>query len=176
MNCQEELVERLELNPKDPTIPLLIKDIEASANVDLSNDIALLRGVWELRWSSSTQPWLKQARWLENLQILDPVQQKGLNVLRLTGPLGFLAGIAVEAELSVNGLNQVGVKFKKGGWLGPTLGNGWRPTLLTAINQTFPAWLDITALNDSMRICRGNAGTCFVLLKRKNMSVEDWIR
>ena len=40
MNCQEELVERLELNPKDPTIPLLIKDIEALAKVNLSTDVA----------------------------------------------------------------------------------------------------------------------------------------
>ena len=84
-------------------------------------------------------------------------------------------GIAVEAELSINSTNQVGVQFKRGGWLGPSLGNGWRPKLLATINQSFPAWLDITGLDDSLRICRGNAGTCFALLKRTDLAVNDWI-
>jgi hypothetical protein len=86
-----------------------------------------------------------------------------------------LAVIAVEAELSINGEQQVGVKFKKGGWIGPSMSNGWRPKLLKGINQSFPAWLDITALDDSLRVCRGNAGTCFALIKRKDISTEEWI-
>ena len=84
-------------------------------------------------------------------------------------------GIAVEAELSINSSNQVGVQFKRGGWLGPSLSTGWRPKLLATINQSFPAWLDITGLDDSLRICRGNAGTCFALLKRTDLAVNDWI-
>ena len=175
MASKEQLVKLLHQNPKSDLIASLIDDVEYPSKVNLQSEGELLKGVWELRWSSSTQPWLKQAAWLENLQVLDPIQQKGMNILRLSGPIGSLAVIAVEAELSINGENQVGVKFKKGGWIGPCLGNGWRPKLLKDINQSFPAWLDITALDESLRICRGNAGTCFALLKRHDLSVSDWI-
>ena len=175
MKCKEQLTNLLQSDPKSCFIPSLIEEFELLSRVNLVTDITLLRGVWELRWSSSTQPWLKQAPWLENLQILDPVQKKGVNLLRLSAPIGSVVGIAVEAELSINSSNQVGIQFKRGGWLGPSLGNGWRPKLLATINQSFPAWLDITGLDDSLRICRGNAGTCFALLKRTDLAVDDWI-
>jgi hypothetical protein len=175
MNCREQLISLLQSDPKSSLISQLIQEFELISNVDLEFDVSLLKGVWELRWSSSTQPWLKQKPWLENLQILDPEQKKGINLLRLSAPIGSVAGIAVEAELSINGSNQVGVQFKKGGWLGPSLRNGWRPKLLTTINQSFPAWLDITGLDDTLRICRGNAGTCFALVKRRDLAVTNWI-
>jgi hypothetical protein len=76
MNSKEELIEYLRLDPKNTHIPSLITEIESKQVVDLQSDVTLLKGVWELRWSSSTQPWLKQASWLENLQALDPDQQK----------------------------------------------------------------------------------------------------
>ena len=175
MTSKEQLIELLITKPKSNLIYPLINDVESNSKVNLQCEGELLKGVWELKWSSSTQPWLKQAPWLENLQVLDPIQNKGMNLLRLSGPIGALAVIAVEAELSINGDNQVGVRFKKGGWIGPSVSNGWRPKLLKNINQSFPAWLDITALDDSLRICRGNAGTCFALLKRHDLSVCDWI-
>ena len=175
MTEKEQLVELLVENPKSKLIAPLIRQVECLSKVNLKSEIDLLKGVWELRWSSSTQPWLKQAAWLENLQVLDPIQQKGVNLLRLSGPIGSLAVIAVEADLSIIGENQVGVKFKKGGWIGPSLKKGWRPKLLKDINQSFPAWLDITSIDDSLRICRGNAGTCFALIKRKDISVEEWL-
>ena len=175
MNNKDQLIEYLRLDPKHNQIQSLITDIESKQVVDLQSDVSLLKGVWELRWSSSTQPWLKQASWLENLQALDPDRQKGVNLLRLSGAIGSLAMITVEAKLSVNSLNQIGVQFERGGWMGPSLRNGWRPKLLSKINQSFPAWLDITALDETLRICRGNAGTVFALLKRHDLSVSDWI-
>ena len=175
MTSKEQLIELLITKPKSNLIYQLINDVESNSKVDLQCEGELLKGVWELKWSSSTQPWLKQAPWLDNLQVLDPAQKKGINLLRLSGPIGSLAVIAVEAELSINGEQQVGVKFKKGGWIGPSMSNGWRPKLLKGINQSFPAWLDITALDDSLRVCRGNAGTCFALIKRKDISTEEWI-
>ncbi len=175
MNCKEQLIELLLNNPKSHLISSLITEVESLSTVNLEREVDLLKGVWELRWSSSSQPWLKQAFWLENLQVLDPKQQKGMNLLRISGLIGSLAVIAVEAKLSINGTKQVGVKFQKGGWIGPSISNGWRPKLLKDINQSFPAWLDITVLNENLRICRGNAGTCFALLKRHDLSVSDWI-
>ena len=169
-----ELIRRLKDQPEDSRIPDLVLAAEANSDVDLSRDLALLKGVWELRWSSATQPWLKQANWLENIQILDPVNSRGINLLRLAGPLGEVAAVTVEAELSTNGANRVGVRFRKGGWRGPALPGGRRLKWFKTVNQSFPAWLDITALTNELRICRGNAGTTFALLKRQDMSVSDF--
>ncbi|NOL47103.1 plastid lipid-associated protein (PAP)/fibrillin family [Synechococcus sp. MIT S9220] len=169
-----ELICRLKDQPEDSRIPDLVLAAEANSDVDLSRDLALLKGVWELRWSSATQPWLKQANWLENIQILDPVNSRGMNLLRLSGPLGEVAAVTVEAEISTGGANRVGVRFRKGGWRGPALPGGRRLELFKTVNQSFPAWLDITALTNELRICRGNAGTTFALLKRHDMAVSDF--
>jgi len=169
-----ELIRRLKDQPEDSSIPDLVLAAEANSDVDLSRDLALLKGVWELRWSSATQPWLKQANWLENIQILDPVNSRGMNLLRLSGPLGEVAAVTVEAEISTGGANRVGVRFRKGGWSGPALPGGRRLELFKTVNQSFPAWLDITALTNELRICRGNAGTTFALLKRHDMAVSDF--
>ena len=169
-----ELIRRLQEQPDDDSIPDLVLAAEANSDVDLSKDLPLLKGVWELRWSSATQPWLKQANWLENLQVLDPVNSRGMNLLRLAGPLGGAAAVTVEAELSTDGAKRVGVRFRKGGWRGPALPGGRRLELFKTVNQSFPAWLDITALTNELRICRGNAGTTFALLKRHDMAVSDF--
>ena len=98
-----ELIRRLKEQPDDDSILNLVVAAESTSNVDLSMDLALLKGVWELRWSSATQPWLKQSNWLENLQVLDPANSRGMNLLRLAGPLGRAAAVTVEAELSTDG-------------------------------------------------------------------------
>ena len=169
----DELIRRLREQPNDD-IPDLVLAAETSSDVDLIKNAALLMGVWELRWSSATQPWLKQSNWLENLQVLDPMNYRGMNLLRLAGPLGEAAAVTVEAELSTEGTNRVGIRFRKGGWRGPALPGGRRLELFKTVNQSFPAWLDITALTNELRICRGNAGTTFALLKRHDMSVSDF--
>ena len=170
----DELIRLLREHPRDDSIPKLVVTTEQESNVDLDKNWKLLSGVWELRWSSAKQPWLKQAKWLENIQILDPANSRGMNLLRLAGPLGAVAAVTVEAELSTESTNRIGVSFRKGGWRGPVLPGGRRLELLKAVNQSFPAWLDITALSSELRICRGNAGTTFALLKRHDMSVSDF--
>ncbi len=82
--------------------------------------------------------------------------------------------MTVEAELSTDGANRVGVRFRKGGWRGPALPGGRRLELFKTVKQSFPAWLDITTLTEELRICRGNAGTTFALLKRHDMEVSDF--
>ena len=42
------------------------------------------------------------------------------------------------------------------------------------MNQSFPAWLDITVLDDDLRVCRGNAGTLFALVRRPELRLEDF--
>ena len=158
-------------DPANPDIPALVEQLERDQPADLDRAGALLRGVWELRWSSATQPWLKQAPWLENLQVLDPERGRGMNLLRLKGPLAAVAAISVIAELAVTGRQRVTVTFRRGGWIGPRLG-GQRLELLATVKQSFPAWLDITVLDDELRICRGNAGTVFALLRRPDLDPE----
>jgi hypothetical protein len=173
----DELLRLLRASPHAPHIRSLVEELELQLPVDLSRDAGLLRGVWELRWSSASQPWLRQAPWLENLQVLDPERQRGMNLLRLPGPLGALAAVAVQARLEPAGGSRIHVTFERGGWIGPRLG-GLRPELLARLRQSFPAWLDITVLTPELRVCRGNADTIFALLRRRDLTVEsllaDW--
>ena len=162
----------------------LIESIEQAqpANLLAASALQQLEGVWELRWSSSRQPYLAVGPWLENLQLLAPSQGRGMNLLRLPGPFASLAGIAVEAAIEVdrppskNGEPQssqrVQVRFQRGGWLGPPVG-GRRLQWLSSVSQSFPAWLDITVLDNELRICRGNAGTVFALLRRNDLQINE---
>jgi len=165
--------------PADPArVRALIETLEHASPADLNRDRALLAGVWELRWSSSRLPYLAVAPWLENLQLLDPEHGRGMNLLRLSGPLGPLAGIAVQAELTLEPApegqraQRVGVRFERGGWLGPQLGER-RLSLFRQVSQGFPAWLDITVLDQDLRVCRGNAGTLFALRRRTDLRLQD---
>ena len=74
---------------ESPLVEKLILELERSRPADLADPAALaqLEGVWELRWSSSSQPYLAVTPWLENLQLLAPSQGRGMNLLRLSGPL-----------------------------------------------------------------------------------------
>lgn len=183
---RQALLERLRHpagRPGDDT-RALIEQLERQRPADLRRDAALLRGVWELRWSSSALPYLAVAPWLENLQLLDPERGRGMNLLRLAGPLAPVAGIAVQAAIAIppaaapvaagegGPCQRVTVRFERGGWLGPRLGDT-RLQLLREVRQSFPAWLDITVLDEEIRVCRGNAGTLFALLRRPDLRLED---
>jgi hypothetical protein len=176
--CREELLTLLReggrgaANRSAQRVRALIGQLERDRPADLARDGAWLKGVWELRWSSSSLPYLAVAPWLENLQLLDPERGRGMNLLRLAGPLGPLAGIAVQARIAVEGAQRVSVRFERGGWLGPSLGDQ-RLELFRQVNQSYPAWLDITVLDRELRVCRGNAGTLFALLRREDLAVED---
>ena len=172
-DARNDLVSILQRTPNDPSIAERVSALEQSHPADLSRDSALLEGVWDLRWSSSSQPWLRQAPWLENLQVLDPAQKRGCNLLRLRGPFGAIGAISVQADLEVINEKRVEVKFRKGGWLGPSLPGIGQLKLLREVEQSFPAWLDITYLDQQLRICRGNAGTTFALLRNECITTAE---
>ena len=172
---RDERVKMLQDAPDSPAIGKLVSEVEESHPADLTSDLDLLHGVWDLRWSSSTQPWLRQAPWLENLQILDPVRKRGGNILRLRGALGAMGGIFVQADLDVINSTRVEVCFRRGGWVGPRLTGIGQIKLLRDVRQSFPAWLDITVLDAELRICRGNAGTTFALLRQSARSVGEFL-
>ena len=172
-DCRTELLQLLRDrgHPGSAAEAPRVREHLQPANLAAESD--RLTGVWELRWSSGRQPYLTVAPWLENLQLLDPRQGRAMNLLRLAGPVAPLAGIAVQARISVEGLQRVGVRFVRGGWLGPRIGDR-RLQLLREVNQSFPAWLDITVLDDDLRVCRGNAGTLFALVRRPELRLEDF--
>lgn len=157
-----------------PRVRELLQQLERLQPANLVVESDRLTGVWELRWSSGRQPYLTVAPWLENLQLLDPRRGRAMNLLRLAGPIAPLAGIAVQARIAVEGLQRVSVRFERGGWLGPQLGER-RLQLLREVNQGFPAWLDITVLDEELRVCRGNAGTLFALLRRPDLQLEEFL-
>ena len=165
-NNRDELVKLLQDAPDSPAIGKLVSEVEEIHPADLTRDLDLLHGVWDLRWSSSSQLWLRQASWLENLQILDPVRKRGANILRLRGPLGATGGAFVQVDLDVINSTRVEVCFRRGGWIDPRFPGIGQVSLLRDVRQIFPAWLDMTVLDLKLRICRGNAGTTFALLKR----------
>jgi len=172
---REALVRLLRSNPRDPELPEHLAAVESMHPADLGRDLELLRGVWDLRWSSSSQPWLRHTPWLDNLQVLDPARGQGCNLLRFQGPLGSLGSIRVQADLTPINQQRIGVRFRRGGWVGPKLMALGQPKLLREVQQSLPAWLDITVLDEQLRICRGNAGTVFALLKRPDLNVADFL-
>ena len=172
---RDALLSMLESNTNHPSLSALVAAVEEEQPADLNLDAELLSGVWDLRWSSSSQPWLRQAPWLENLQILDPAQQRGCNLLRLRGPLGTIGAISVQADLKLIDSQRVEVRFRQGGWLGPRIPGIGQIKLLREVQQSFPAWLDITVLDRDLRICRGNAGTTFVLSRRDAISAQQFL-
>ena len=172
-DARSDLVSILQRTPNDPSIARRVSALEQSHPADLNRDSALLEGVWDLRWSSSSQPWFRQAPWIENLQVLDPAKNRGCNLLRLRGPFGAIGAISVQADLAVTNEKRVEVKFRKGGWLGPSLPGIGQLKLLREVEQSFPAWLDITYLDQQLRICRGNAGTTFALLRNQSITMTE---
>ena len=172
-DARNDLVSILRCTPNDHSIAERISVLEQSHPADLSRDSELLEGVWDLCWSSSSQPWLRQAPWLENLQVLDPAKNLGCNLLRLRGPFGAIGAISVQADLAVINEKRVEVKFRKGGWLGPSFPGIGQLKLLREVEQSFPAWLDITYLDQQLRICRGNAGTTFALLRNQSITMAE---
>ncbi|QEY33278.1 PAP fibrillin [Synechococcus sp. RSCCF101] len=155
----------------DPEVEGLLSQLERQQPADLDRQAEQLEGVWELRWSSSSLPYLRVAPWLDNLQVLSPSRGLGMNLLRLKGPLAELASIRLLASISVQNQQRVQVRFTRGGWQGPQL-LGRRLALEREVSSGRPAWLDITVLDERLRICRGNAGTLFALLRRKDLAPD----
>ena len=92
---ENELLAELQgSKPSRQRLEALIAELEASADIDLAveHQREQLEGVWELRWSSSNQPYLQVQPWLENLQVLMPSQGRGMNLLRLPPPLAAAGG------------------------------------------------------------------------------------
>ena len=85
MESEGDLLNLLLKSPNSRKIQAIAEQLEIDHNFSFSKDRSDLKGVWELRWSSSNSPFLKYSPFIENLQILDPFNLNGLNLLKPRG-------------------------------------------------------------------------------------------
>jgi len=173
MNAISKLIEVLEHTPKSNHVVELIKLAESESSVDITKQIDLLTGVWELKWSTSNSPFLNYSPLLDNLQILEPERNRGLNLLRTKVFVGKLLSTNIHASLEIVDQKRINVSFKKAGITGPKF-LGKKISFLSEIKKTQKGWLDTTVLSPDLRICKGYKGTTFALLKRNDLSLSEF--
>jgi len=163
MKLEDELLNLLLFSPNSEKIKAIAQKLELNYNFAFSNNRIDLQGVWELRWSSSNSPFLKYSPFIDNLQILDPFNLNGLNLLKPRG-LKSIIGIGILIKLNYINEKRIGVMFSHAGVIGPKFGRK-KIKALNEISNEQKGWLEITYLSNRLRICRGDKGTLFVLRK-----------
>ena len=163
METESELLKILIKKPNSKQILSMAIKLESNSMFNLNSDIEKLKGIWELRWSSSNSPFLNYSPLVDNLQILNPSKSNALNLLKPRGVDGII-GTGIVAKIDPINNIRVGVKFTHAGFIGPKVGFT-KLKVLAQIKKEQKGWLDITYLSNNLRICRGDKGTIFVLRK-----------
>ena len=166
MDTESKLLKILIEKPNSKDILSMVMRLESNSMFNLRSDIKRLRGIWELRWSSSNAPFLSYSPLIDNLQILDPSKSNGMNLLKPRGVNGII-GTGIIAELYPLNDIRIGVKFTRAGFIGPNIGFT-KLKALAPIKREQKGWLDITYLSKNLRICRGDKGTIFALVRRND--------
>ena len=163
MEFEDNLLNLLLTSPNSGKIKAIAEQLEIGNNFSFSKDRNDLEGVWELSWSSSNSPFLKYSPFIDNLQILDPCNLNGLNLLKPRG-IKSIVGTGISIRLYYINEKKIGVKFTHAGVIGPKFGRK-NIKAMKEINNEQLGWLEITYLSNRLRICRGDKGTLFVLRK-----------
>ena len=166
MDTESKLLKILFEKPNSKDISSMAIKLESNSKFNLKSDIEKLKGIWELRWSSSNAPFLNYSPLIDNLQILNPSKWNAMNLLKPRGVNGII-GTGIVAELYPLYESRVGVKFILAGFIGPNIGFT-KLRALANIKKEQKGWLDITYLSKTLRICRGDKGTIFVLIRKNN--------
>ena len=166
METESELLKILIKKPNSKQILSMAIKLESNSKFNLNSDIEKLKGIWELRWSSSNSPLLNYSSLVDNLQILNPSKSNALNLLKPRGVDGII-GTGIVAKIEPINNIRIGVKFTHAGFIGPKVGFT-KLKVLAQIKKEQKGWLDITYLSNNLRICRGDKGTIFVLRKIYN--------
>ena len=164
MDTESQLLKILIEKPNSKDFLSMAMELESKSKFNLKRDIKNLRGIWELRWSSSKAPFLKSSPLIDNLQILNPSKSNAMNLLKPRG-INRIIGTGIVAKLNPLTDIRVGVKFTHAGFIGPNLGFT-KLNALAQIKREQNGWLDITYVSNNLRICRGDKGTLFLLIKR----------
>ena len=171
MNLEQQLLDLILSSPKTKKIKNMAEELEKESKFTLNMDIEKLKGVWELRWSSSKAPFLNYSPLVDNLQILDPLNLNGLNLLKPRG-INSIIGTGIVAKLSSLNEKKIGVSFTHAGIIGPYIGIR-KINALTKIKKEQKGWLEITFLSKDLRICRGDKGTLFILRRIKDKTLFE---
>ena len=121
MESEDDLLNLLLKSPNSGSIQAIAEQLEIGHNFSFSNDRNDLQGVWELRWSSSNSPFVKYSPFIDNLQILDPFNLNGLNLLKPRG-IKSIIGTGILIRLYYINEKKIGVKFKHAGVIGSKFG------------------------------------------------------
>ena len=166
MNLEQQLLDLIISRPNSHKIKNIAEELEKESRFTISSDIEKLKGIWELRWSSSKAPFLNYSPLVDNLQILDPLNLDGLNLLKPRG-INAVMGTGIVAKLKSLNETKIGVSFTHAGIIGPYIGIR-KINALTKIKKEQKGWLEITFLSKDLRICRGDKGTLFILRRIKD--------
>ena len=166
MDTESKLLKMLIEKPNSKDILSMAMKLESKSEFNLKRDIKNLKGIWELRWSSSKAPFLNYSPLIDNLQILNPSKSNAMNLLKPRGINGII-GTGIVARLNPINNIRVGVKFTHAGFIGPDVGFT-KLNALAKIKKEQTGWLDITYLSNNLRICRGDKGTLFLLIRRND--------
>ena len=166
MNLEQQLLDLIISRPNSHKIKNIAEELEKESTFSLGKDVEKLKGIWELRWSSSKAPFLNYSPLVDNLQILDPLNLDGLNLLKPRG-INAVMGTGIVAKLKSLNETKIGVSFTHAGIIGPNIGIR-KINALTKIKKEQKGWLEITFLSKDLRVCRGDKGTLFILRKISN--------
>ena len=166
MDTESKLLKILFEKPNSKDISSMVIKLEGNSKFNLKSDIEKLKGLWELRWSSSNSPFLSYSPLIDNLQILNPSKSNAMNLLKPRGVNGII-GTGIVAKIYPINEIRIGVKFTHAGVIGPNIGLG-KLKALAEIKREQKGWLDTTYLSKNIRICRGDKGTIFTLVRRYN--------
>ena len=171
MKLEDHLLELILSRRNKKKIEDIAKELELNTDFVFSKNVEKLKGIWELRWSSSKSPLLNYSPLLDNLQILDPLNLNGLNLLKPKG-IKAIIGTGIVAKLNPLNEKRLEVRFTHAGVIGPNIG-GNKIKALAKVDKEQKGWLDITFLNNDLRVCRGDKGTLFVLRKIKDNALFE---
>ena len=104
METENDLLNLLLKSPNSQNIQTIAEKLEIDHNFSFSKDRNDLQGVWELRWSSSRSSFLNYSPFFDNLQILDPLNLNGLNLLK---PRGIKSIIGTGILIRLNYINNL---------------------------------------------------------------------
>ena len=141
MESEDDLLNLLLKYPNSESIQTIAEQLEIDHNFSFSKDKNDLQGVCELRWSSSNIPFLKYSPFIDNLQILDPFNLNGLNLLKPRG-IKSIIGTSILIRLYYINENKIGVKFTHAGVIGPKFGTK-NIKAMKEINNEQLGWLEI---------------------------------
>ena len=121
MDSEDDLLNLLLKSPNSESIQTIAEQLEIDHSFSFSKDRNDLQGVWELRWSSSNSPFLKYSPFIDNLQILDPFNLNGINLLK-PKRIKSIIGTGILIRLYYINEKKIGVKFTYAGVIGPKFG------------------------------------------------------